>query len=286
MRKHETKQFDWEQESSSPDDENREYIEGAPEHAPSEVSANKVPRKKRKRKKKRYVLKLLLLILICVGLYFFLRSSIFNIKTINVAESTHFTAEQIQEMAGLKTGMNLFSFKGGTCADKLEENPFIREAKIKRKLPDTVTIELAERQELAILAKDKEYVVIDGEGVVLQIAEQAPQLTLLSGITIADAEENKPVSVKEETNYHKAMRILNEMVKADLYFKQIDVSEVVVKAYVTDQLYCLGKTKNLLKSMEEGNLQAVIYDLYKKGEKKAVVNVGDDEYFSVDIKSK
>lgn len=286
MREHETKQFDWEQESGGPEDENKEYAEGAPEHAPSEISAGKAPRKKRKRKKKRYILKLLLLILICVGLYFFLRSSIFNIKTINVAESAHFTAEQIQEMAGLKTGMNLFEFKGGRCADKLEENPFIREAKVKRKLPSTVAIELDERQELAILAKDNEYVVVDGEGVVLQIVEQAPQLTLLSGITVTEAKENQAVSVKEEAAYHKAMRILNEMVKADLYFKQIDVSEVVVKAYVTDKLYCQGKSKNLIKSMEEGNLQAVIFDLYKKGEKKGVVNVGDDEYFSVDIKSK
>ncbi|MCQ4637191.1 FtsQ-type POTRA domain-containing protein [Anaerovorax odorimutans] len=285
MKEHETKQFDWQPEEGALENEDKEYTEGAPEHAPSKISGKKPP-KKRKRKKKRYVLKVLLLILICVGLYFFLHSSVFNIKTINTSESSHFTAQQIQEMAGLKKGMNLFEFKGGKCEDKLEENPYVQEARVKRKLPGTVSIELTERKEMAILAKDSQFVVIDGEGIVLQVAQQAPQLTFLSGVTVTEAKENEAVEVKEENVYKKAMRLLNEMEKADLYFKQIDASEVVVKAYLTDQLFCRGKARNLLSSMKEGNLQAVIFDLYKKGEKKGVINVGDDQYFSFNKKTK
>lgn len=285
MKEQETKKFDWDAERKPPEDENDLYTEGAPEYAPSEIS-KQPKKKKRKRRKKHYLLKLLLLIAFCVALYFFLRSSVFDIKSIKVSESSHFTAEQVEEMAGIKAGMNLFEFRGGGCEDKLEENPFIKEAKIKRSLPGTVTIKLTERQEMAILEKDKQYVVIDGEGIVLQVVDQAPQLTLFSGVTVKDVKENEPLTVNEENAYNKAMKILQAMEKGDLFFKRIDVSQVVVSAYVTDTLLCRGKANNLIKSIEAGNLQAVLYDLVKKNVKKGVVNVGDDQYFSFSKKIK
>lgn len=261
--------------------------EGATEHAPSQISGQRPQRKRKKRKKKRYLLKLLILILLCVGLYFFLHSSVFNIKTITAGESDRFTAEEIQEMAGLKKGMNLFDFRCGTCEEKLEENPYIKEAQVKRKLPSKVEIELTERQEAAVIKMGKQYVVLDASGIVLEIAEKAPQFTLLSGLTVTAAEPGNQVAVKEEKVYQQEMKVVKAMSKADLYFKKIELSGVLVKAYVNDKLVCSGKMANLMTGMEEGNLKAVLYDLVVKRKiKKGVVNIGDDQYYSVDKKVK
>ncbi|MCB6992187.1 FtsQ-type POTRA domain-containing protein [bacterium 210820-DFI.6.37] len=262
--------------------------EGAPERAPSQVSSGKRPvRKKKKRKKKRYLLKLVILIALCVGLYFFLHSSVFNIKTITTGESSRFTAEEIQDMAGLKKGMNLFEFRSGSCEDKLTENPYIKEASVKRKLPSGVEIQLTERQEAAVIQKDSEYVIIDASGTVLDIAEKAPKLTLLEGLTITEAEPGSGVTVKEDKVLQQELKILKEMTKADLYFKKIQLSGILVKAYVNDKLICSGKTTNLMKGMEEGNLKAVLYDLVVKRKiKKGVINIGDDQYYSFNKKGK
>lgn len=260
--------------------------EGATEHAPSQVSGSKQARKKKKRKKKRYMLKLLILVLVCVGVYFFLHSSIFDIDTIAAGKSERFTAEEIQKLAGLKKGQNLFEISCGDCEERLAENPYIKEAKVKRKLPSGIEITLKERSEAAVIRDGKEYVIIDASGIVLDVADKAPQFTLLSGITVKSAEPGSGIEVKEERQFDEEMQILNAMLKSDLYFKKIEISGAFVKAYINDKLYCRGKLKNLLIGMEEENLQAVLFDLNKRKIKKGVINIVDDQYYSFDKKTK
>lgn len=243
-------------------------------------------RKKKKRKKKRYFLKLLILIALLAALYLFLHSDVFNTKTVKVSGSTHFTAGQIQKTAGLKTGTNLFEFSAGDCEKRLEENPYIKEAKVSRKLPSTVEIHVKERQEAAVLAMNQQYVVIDDSGFVLQIAAKAPQLTLLSGITVTEAKEDKAVKVKELTTFRQMLRLLRAMEGADLFFKTISVSGDTASLYAADKLWCTGTVSNLLTGMKEGNLKTVLYDLYKKKIQKGVITVGDEQYYAFSKKIK
>ena len=138
-----------------------------------------------------------------------------------------------------------------------------------------------------MIKMDKEYVIIDASGIVLNIAEKAPKLTLLSGLTVTEAKPGNSVAVKENKVFKQEMKILNTMTETDLYFKKIELSGVMVKAYVNDKFICSGKAANLLTGMEEGNLQAVLYDLVVKRKiKKGVVNIGDDQYYSFDKKVK
>ena len=129
--------------------------------------------------------------------------------------------------------------------------------------------------------------IIDASGTVLDIAEKAPKLTLLEGLTVTEAEPGNGVTVKEDKVLQQELKILKEMTKADLYFKKIQLSGILVKAYVNDKLICSGKTTNLMKGMEEGNLKAVLYDLVVKRKiKKGVINIGDDQYYSFNKKGK
>ena len=96
----------------------------------------------------------------------------------------------------------------GDCEDRLEENPYIQEAQVSRKLPSSIEIHVKERQEAAVIQMDQEYVVIDEGGFVLQIAEKAPRFTLLTDITITDAKEGEVVSVEAVSYTHLFWKIL------------------------------------------------------------------------------
>ena len=146
--------------------------QGAQQRPSSESLEQKPPRKKKKRRKKRYLLKFFILLALCVGLYYFLHSSVFNLEKVVVSGGDRFTAEQLQDMARLKTGTNLFEFKAGDCEERLLDDPYIKTVHIKRKLPAIVEIKLIERKEKAVFVQDKQYIVIDAEGVVLRIAEK------------------------------------------------------------------------------------------------------------------
>lgn len=258
----------------------QEESEGAAKSAPSKISGKYEARKKKKRKKKHYLLKFLIFIVLCVLFYLFLHSSVFNIKKITTESSQRFTSEQIQKMAGLKKGMNLFEFRCSTCENRLEEDPYIKEADVKRKLPSGVEVRLTERKEAAAVYNRREYLLVDSEEIVLAAKDKEPRVTILAGVTVTKAEPGEPVQVKEEGRFRTQMKILKAMTAADLYFKKIEVTGSIVKAYVTDSLVCRGKAENMLTGMEEGNLQAVLYDLNKRNIKKGTVTIGDEQYYS------
>lgn len=290
MKNKKTKKLNWspKEHAMFQEEAERDYIEKEEEgatpirRAPSQSEKKRIQRKKKKRRKKHYILKFFLLVIIGIGVYSFAHSDVFNIKKIDVSESERFQSEQIQEMCGLKTGINLFEFSAGDCEDKLLENPYIKEAEISRKLPGSVKIKLKERKETASLLKDSAYIVIDEDMIVLRTSQELPQVPLLDGITVEKAEENHMVQVKEGKVLETGMMFLKKMEAADLYFKKVSVSGNQVKAFVTDDLYCRGKTENLVIGMEDGGLKAVIYELYKNKIKKGIVYVGDEQYYAFD----
>lgn len=293
MKRQKTEKLNWspKERAMFQEETEQDYIEkeqggnASVRRVPTQSEKKRIQRKKKKRKRKHYILKLFLLLVIGIGLYAFAHSDAFLVKKIEMSESSRFQTEQIRELCGLKTGINLFEFSARECEDKLLENPYIKEAKISRKLPDTVEVKLTERQETATLLKKSQYIVIDGEGIVLRSAKKLPRIPLLEGITVKDAQENRAVQVKEPERLETGMLFLKKMKDADLYFKKIDVSGTMVKAFVMDKLFCKGKTENLVSGMENGNLKAVIYDLYQKKTKKGIIYVGDEQYYAFSKKT-
>lgn len=273
------------QEKTEDRTQEQENLEGAREQAPSEDGQQKKTKKK-KRKKKRYFLKFLILIALCVGVYLFLHSSVFDAKKIKVSGNQHFTAEQVQKLAGLKVGINLFEFRTGKCEEKLEADPYVEEANISRDLPSGIEIQIKERQEAAVVQLGKQYVLLDRNGIVLQITDKMPQVTLLSGFTVASASADETLETKDDEAFDWAMEALKVMQNSDLFFKKIEINGETIKAYVTDKLVCVGKRQNFINGMEEGNLKAVLYDLNKKKIKKGVVTIGDEQYYSFNPKIK
>ncbi len=266
--------------------ENRqEEMAEEPSSVPARKSKKK-PRPKKKRKKKYYSLRIIGLILFCVALYFFLHSSVFTVEKIELEKNDRFSLEKVQEMSGLKTGVNMFEMKLGQCEDKLEENPYIREADVSRKVPDIITVSLDLREPAAVIVKKDKYIMIDSESTVLEIRDKLPHYTVFDGITVTEAEKGGTIKVKETEKYEEYMALLKKMNKADLYFREMQIDGKNVKLYVRKELYCIGTKENITEGMDDGNLKAVLYNLSKKGIKKGVVNVGDDKYYSFSKRKK
>lgn len=235
-------------------------------------------RKKKKRKKKRYLLKFLVLAAIITGLYFFFTSSLFDIQKIAVENNHYYTVEQVISLAGAKTGENLFEVSLKDMKKKLLADPYIKNVKLKRKLPAQVAIIVEERKEDAAIPYGNRYIIIDGEGMVLRKSEVEPALTLLLGMTVKNMEPGTPLEVEENSALTDTLKLLREVKKHELYFKKIDISSIVIKAYIYDQLICEGTPENILNNLD--SLQEVLYDLYAKGIERGVIKMGSDEYFS------
>lgn len=252
--------------------------EGTTEIVPSERKI--IHKRKKKRKKKHYLLKFFVLAVLCTALYFFLHSPVFTVEKIVMEENSYMTLEQAIELTGYKKGINLFEIDARKKQAKLEKDTYIKKAEIDRKLPDTIKITLTLREKTAVIQSEKGYILIDNEGIVIDVMEQPPQYTILSGLTVKKAEKGEAIEVKETNKYEQYMELLQSISEADMYFKCLELDGKTLNAYATDKLYCTGTVDNLRCGMEDGNLQAVFYDLMQKNITEGVITVGDDQYYS------
>jgi len=242
------------------------------------MKENERVRKKKKRKKKHYLLRFIVLVAFFTGMYFFFTSSLFDIQKITVENNSHYTQEQIISLAGAKTGENLFEASLSAMKEKLLADPYIKNVKLKRRLPAEVVIIVEERKEDAAVPYGNQYIIIDNEGMVLRQADQEPALTLLLGMTIKNRKPGTPLEVEDNTSLTDTLKLLEDVKKHELFFKKVDVSKVVVKAYIYDQLVCEGTPDDIRSNLD--SLQEVLYDLYTKGIERGVIKMGSDKYFS------
>lgn len=107
-----------------------------------------------------------------------------SVSTINVAGVEKVTKEEVVELSGIKEGQNILSFKAKDIVSALKKNPWIEEAIIKRSVPDTINIEIKERQPIALVKLDEMY-VMDRNGIIFKRFAQEDELDLpvVTGLT-------------------------------------------------------------------------------------------------------
>lgn len=250
-----------------------EYLDSTEQNYQEEEPLKK-KKKKKKRKKKRYFLKFLIFVVLCVGVGFFLSSSFFDIQNMKVVNNEYYTSEQIIAKSKVKVATNIFAMKTKDVRDRLVADPYIKSVKVKRKLPETVIFDVVERKEFAAVPFGEEYIILDEEGLVLRMSNVEPALTQLLGMTLTAVDPGKPLDVEENAVLTETLMLLKEVDANELFFKKIDISNVIIKAYIYDNLTCEGTPENIKKNM--ASLQSVLQQQYEEGIKRGVLKVGSE----------
>ena len=244
-----------------------------------DIEFNEVDRKKKVRKKKNYLLRFLFFFCVLAAVGLFLSSSFFDVKTIEVDGNGYYNAEEVKNLAVANTGNNIFwGGDVGRMTDNLLKDPYFAEVNVRRKLPSTLIIEVKERTQTAAIVYGEEYVVIDWEGLVLRRSKVDPKITLLTGLTISKLSLGQKVEAEEQTALKTTLTMLEAMRDGDIYFKRIDVSGIVLRAYIYDTLVVKGTAKQILRALESGDLQKVINNLIKNDTTRGTIHLGEHNY--------
>lgn len=133
---------------------------------------HKLTEKQIKRNKRiKLVIKLFLLLAVITGIIIYLMlSPVFNIKNIKVEGNSQITSEQIISLSKIQKDINLFSVSNKDTISSIKENPYIKTVKVKRTLPDTITLVITERTTRFILEYGSSYAYIDNQGYILEIS--------------------------------------------------------------------------------------------------------------------
>ncbi len=108
---------------------------------------------------------------------------LFRIETLQVAGNQALTSADVLATAGLRTGESLLGLDLAAARARLVAHPRVREASLRRRLPGTIVVEIAERVPALLVRADRDYLV-DAEGVIVADAAPGsrPELPVLTGI--------------------------------------------------------------------------------------------------------
>lgn len=239
-------------------------------------------RKKEKRKKQRHfrtwVYVTTFSIMALIFCFFFSISGFFTVDSIEVEGNDHYTTEEIINISHAVPGRNLlYNLNKSETVAYLEQNPYIKTAEVKRKLPSTILIVVKERSEKMAFKYDDDYLVMDGSGILLRKTRNLPQTTLVEGLIVNKIKLGEKIGTEDKEKTNRAISIISGMTAADLYFVKLDVSNMKrVKAYIYDNLVVRADYNTLMTNLENGHLHQVVENLFKDGIKRGTITFEED----------
>ena len=233
-------------------------------------------RKKRRVRTRFYVITTTLILGACFLLLSL--SSIFTVDSIEVRGNKHYTAEEIINMGHAVPGRNLFyGLNKQEVEGYLEQNPYIKSAKVSRRLPSTMVIKVTERKEKLAFRYDDDYLIMDGEGILLKKTRNTPKTTLIEGIVVNKIKLGEKVGTENGDRLDKALALIKATTAADLYFVKIDMEkESKIKAYIYDTLTVKTDYDTLMANLENGRLHLVVEKLFSEGIERGTITFEED----------
>lgn len=124
-------------------------------------------RKKQNKKTKKKFVGLLLVFGALALFAYYLASPLAEVAALEINGNSYLQADDILELAGLQKEMHLWRINLRASRDKLLGNPWVLEAEIQRKFPNTIIISLTERTGVAVVSSNNGHWVVAADKVVL-----------------------------------------------------------------------------------------------------------------------
>ncbi len=101
-----------------------------------------------------------------------MHADFFVISGVDIKGVKQLSDQDLKDIVGVFTGQNIFRVNLSAAVKRAEGNPWVKEARIYRRLPNRITMVFTERTPVAILDTGAVHYLLDGEGVVI---EQLPK---------------------------------------------------------------------------------------------------------------
>lgn len=181
-------------------------------------------------------------------------SPVLAVRTVTVSGNDLLTTEQVQQAAAIPQGVSLLALDLGALADRIASLPAVAEVSLTRSWPDTVVIEVSEREPRLAIPVGQEYLIADASGVVFDLRSKASKGLIVVEADPGDRERlvdaGTVYSALSSTTAGKLGSIIVEG-RDSITLRMVDGSRVfwggaedsALKAEVVDALLPLGGTR-------------------------------------------
>lgn len=235
----------------------------------------------KKRRKKRFYKKTVLffiflgsvLVMLC------LKHPLFNVSNIKVQQNNIVSSDEIINLSGIYKGNNIFYINTSRSIQEILKNPYILNVEVERKLPNTIIITVTERVAIFYGEKDKNFLIIDKDGTILEEKTDISEMKLIKliGFDYTNGEVGKKVTIDDERKLQFISKLADVIKKNDQFLKgvvSVDTTDIYgLKLYYGNICIKLGSIEDLEKKI---NTAANILerDEFKQQNKGGYIDVG------------
>jgi cell division protein FtsQ len=208
--------------------------------------------------------------------------SYFYVSSVEVHGEKRLTKKEILDLSGIRIGDNIFSLDLKDIARKLSSQPWIRFARVERRLPDALVIHVEERQPVALARIGERLFLVDRDGTPFKYLQEQKGFSapVITGIdkkgTPSDSGDAKPaVNRSKMDDALKIIKMSRKGVRALGYnnISQIDFpDDQTVVIYTADRAVPFYLNRDGLKK-QFYRAEKILFQLYNSGQYPKVVSV-------------
>ncbi len=189
-------------------------------------------RKRKRRRRRRIILIIFVVLLLCAGIFCLVfLTPFFLVKEVAYYGYERVSVEEIETAAAVPVGENTFKLKMSDIEKRVETLPYVKEARVRRKLPDCINIMVFEREIFAYVTFAGSWYAVDEEGYVLEQFAACPEdHVALSGLSVVTAAVGEKLEFGEngEDAFSAAKEIVGTAQQQEILenISNLDVSDL------------------------------------------------------------
>lgn len=227
----------------------------------------------------------------------------FQAEKVEVVNNGKYTRIYIEGLADIPEGTHMLMLDEEQIKKNIEENePYLEVVSIKKKFPQTVVVEVKERQPKAVIAYNDTFLLADMDANVLEILDEMPAVhyPIVSGLTISGIALGQQVATEDTFKITVMGELLTALENRKLTesISQIDLADInnirmmsmmgiEIKFgqadKITDKVRMIDNTLNTLKKegrtsgiLDVSSLLSIFYPNADAADNQADTQQGDD----------
>jgi len=174
--------------------------------------------------------KIFILILVVIAIWGILHTKLFSVKNIVVLNNNHLTKEEIISISGINQGDNIYKRSAKEIKKALFENAYIEDVTIKKKLPNTIEIDITERNINYMIQFSDTYVYLSNQGYMLEQTSEKANVPIIVGLS---TDQNSVVIGGRLNN--EDLSKMNRIIKICELAKVNELSEFISKIDISNE---------------------------------------------------
>ncbi|MFQ3545838.1 FtsQ-type POTRA domain-containing protein [Halobacillus rhizosphaerae] len=233
---------------------------------------DRIPKLKQTRRKKanrRLILYLSILFLL-IATVVYLQSPLSNVNKVVVEGEQHVSAKEIKQLSTITTKDNYWKIDPGDVEKAVEKHIQITDAKVKRRLPGTVIIDVKEAERIGYIQEEDKFQPILENGTKLKASATIPtgDAPILYGFT-------KPTYLKEMSQELKKLPDSITSLISEVHWKPEEDNPYRIILYMNDGYEVVASIRNFSSKMPA--YPSIVSQLTK--ENKGIVHIDVGTYF-------